>query len=70
MVAHWEKYFRLTGNSEATTVESLVMSFSGANRPVAGGFVVRAGGGVAVALDEVDYLEDGFYGGVGDDAVA
>jgi len=43
---------------------------SGADRPVAGGFVGGAGRGLAVALDEVDDAEDGVDGGVGDDAVA
>src|SRR5580658_6271270 len=43
---------------------------SGADGPVAGGFVGGAGRGLAVALDEVDDAEDGVYGGVGNDAVA
>src|SRR5579875_1503841 len=43
---------------------------SGADGPVAGGFVGGAGRGVAVALDEVDDAEDGVDGGVGDDTVA
>jgi hypothetical protein len=43
---------------------------SGADGPVAGGFVVGAGVGVVVALDEVDDAEDGVDGGVGNDAKA
>jgi hypothetical protein len=44
--------------------------FSRPDGPVAGGFVVGAGSGATVALDEVDDAEDGVDGGVGDDAVA
>ena len=51
-------------------MKGVVTFGSGADGVVAGGFVGCVGGGVAVALDEVDDVEDGVDGGVGDDAMA